>query len=148
MPEATGSTVIARPREAVFAFLADGENDRGWRDGVIDIRRTSGSGRGAVYEQGVKGPFGRRIAADYEITGFEPDRRIDFRTLAGPVRPRGTYELEPADGGTRVTFTLRADLHGAKKLMAPMVARTMRSEVAQLERLRETLERSDPVEGG
>ena len=148
MPEASASTVIARPREAVFAFLADGENDRRWRDGVIDIRRTSGSGRGAVYEQRVKGPFGRRIAADFEIIGFEPDRRIDFRTLAGPVRPRGTYELEPTDGGTRVTFTLRADLHGAKKLMAPMIARTMRSEVAQLESLRETLEGPDPVEAG
>ena len=148
MPEASASTVIARPREAVFAFLADGENDRRWRDGVIDIRRTSGSGRGAVYEQRVKGPFGRRIAADFEIIGFEPDRRIDFRTLAGPVRPRGTYELEPTDGGTRVTFTLRADLHGAKKLMAPMIARTMRSEVAQLERLRETLEGSDAAEAG
>ena len=148
MPEASASTVIARPREDVFAFLADGENDRRWRDGVIDIRRTSGSGRGAVYEQRVKGPFGRRIAADFEIIGFEPDRRIDFRTLAGPVRPRGTYELEPTDGGTRVTFTLRADLHGAKKLIAPMIARTMRSEVAQLERLRETLEGPDPVEAG
>ena len=148
MPEATGSTVIARPREAVFAFLADAENDRRWREGVIDIRRISGSGRGAVYEQRVKGPFGRRIAADFEITAFEPDRRIDFRTVAGPVRPRGTYMLEPADGGTRVTLTLRADLHGARKLMAPMVARTMRSEVAQLDRLRETLEGSDPVEGG
>ena len=148
MPEASASTVIARPREDVFAFLADGENDRRWRDGVIDIRRTSGSGRGAVYEQRVKGPFGRRIAADFEIIGFEPDRRIDFRTLAGPVRPRGTYELEPTDGGTRVTFTLRADLHGAKKLMAPMIARTMRSEVAQLERLRETLEGPDPAEAG
>jgi uncharacterized protein YndB with AHSA1/START domain len=148
MPEASASTVIARPREAVFAFLADGENDRRWRDGVIDIRRTSGSGRGAVYEQRVKGPFGRRIAADFEIIGFEPDRRIDFRTLAGPVRPRGTYELERTDGGTRVTFTLRADLHGAKKLIAPMIARTMRSEVAQLERLRETLEGSDAAEAG
>jgi uncharacterized protein YndB with AHSA1/START domain len=141
MPEATHSTVIARPREAVFAFLADGENDPRWRDSVIDIRRKSGAGRGAVYEQGVKGPFGRRVAADYEITGFEPDRRIDFRTLAGPVRPLGTYRLEPADGGTRVTFTLRCDLRGAKKLMAPMVSRTMRSEVAALDRLRAVLEK-------
>jgi carbon monoxide dehydrogenase subunit G len=140
MPEASGSTVVDRPQEEVFAFLADGENDARWRSGVVDVRRRSGDGLGAVYEQGVKGPFGRRVAADYEITAFEPTRRIDFRAIAGPVRPHGTYRLESADGGTRVTFRLRCDLNGAKKLMAPMVGRTMRSEVGQLDRLREVLE--------
>ena len=142
MPEATGSTVVARPQGEVFAFLADGENDVRWRSGVLEVRRRSGTGAGTIYEQWVKGPFGRRVAADYEITGFEPERRIDFRAIAGPVRPQGTYRLESADGGTRVTFALRCDLRGAKKLMAPLVGRTMRSEVAQLERLREELEKS------
>ena len=33
MPEATGNTVIARPREAVFAFLADAESS-GFVNGV------------------------------------------------------------------------------------------------------------------
>ncbi|HEX3316411.1 MAG TPA: SRPBCC family protein [Solirubrobacteraceae bacterium] len=143
MPEASRSTVIARPQDEVFAFLADGENDRRWRRGVVDVGRRSGEGRGAIYEQGVKGPLGRRVAADYEITGFEPARRIDFRAIAGPMQPHGTYRLESADGGTRVTFTLRCDLSGAKKLMTPMVGRTMRSEVAQLERLRDVLEQPD-----
>jgi uncharacterized protein YndB with AHSA1/START domain len=107
---------------------------------VLDIRRKSGHGRGAIYEQGVKGPFGRRVPADYEITSYEPDRRIGFRAIAGPVRPEGSYELTPADGGTRVTFTLRAEPRGLAKLMSPMVAKTMRSEVAQLDRLRAVLE--------
>ena len=140
MPEATNSVEIARPPMEVFAFLADGTNDRRWRGGVIDIRLASGSGLGAVYQQGVKGPFGRRVAADYEITAFEPEQRIGFRAIAGPVRPEGSYELQPVDGGTRVTFSLRCAPRGLAKLMTPMVARTMRSEVAQLNRLREVLE--------
>jgi hypothetical protein len=125
----------------VFAFLADKSNDRRWRAGVLDIRLRSGSGRGAVYEQGVKGPFGRRVPADFEITAFEPDRLIGFRAIAGPVRPQGSYELEPSERGTRLTFSLSCELSGAKKLMTPMVAKTMRPEVAQLDRLREVLER-------
>jgi carbon monoxide dehydrogenase subunit G len=140
MPEAAGTIEIRRPVDEVFAFLSEGENDRRWRSGVLDIRRKSGHGRGAVYEQGVKGPFGRRVPADYEVTVFEPDRRIGFRAIAGPVRPEGSYELASVDGGTRVTFALRAEPRGLAKLMAPMVARTMRTEVAQLDRLRAVLE--------
>jgi uncharacterized protein YndB with AHSA1/START domain len=141
MPEATGSVHIARAPTDVFAFLADGTNDRHWRAGVIDVRLKSGHGTGAIYEQGVKGPFGRRIPADYEITAFEPERRIGFRAIAGPVRPEGSYELQPADGGTKVTFSLHCSPSGLAKLMTPMVAKTMRSEVGQLDRLREVLER-------
>jgi hypothetical protein len=124
----------------VFAFLSQGENDLRWRSGVLDIRRKSGEGRGAIYEQGVKGPFGRRVPADYEVTVFEPDRRIGFRAIAGPVRPEGSYELTPVDTGTRVKFALHAEPRGLAKLMTPMVARTMRAEVAQLDRLRTVLE--------
>jgi uncharacterized protein YndB with AHSA1/START domain len=141
MPEATGTVDIRRAPADVFAFLAEGENNSRWRSGVLDIRRSSGEGRGAVYEQGVKGPFGRRVAADYEITDYEPDRRLGFRAIAGPVRPEGSYEVTPLNGGgTRVTFSLRCSLSGLAKLLTPMVARTMRSEVAQLDRLRAVLE--------
>jgi uncharacterized protein YndB with AHSA1/START domain len=141
MPEAQGTVEIGRSPAEVFAFLSEGENDREWRSGVLDIRRKSGHGRGAVYEQGVRGPFGRRVPADYEITAYEADRRIGFRAIAGPVRPEGSYELTPLDsGGTRVTFALHAAPRGLAKLMSPMVAKTMRSEVAQLEGLRAVLE--------
>jgi uncharacterized membrane protein len=140
MPEATNTVHIGRPTAEVFAFLADGTNDRQWRSGVLDISRKSGSGQGAIYTQGVKGPFGRRVPADYEVTDFEPDQRIAFRAIAGPVRPEGSYVLEPSNGGSRVTFSLRCSPSGFAKLMTPMVARTMRSEVAQLDRLREVLE--------
>ena len=143
MPEATGTVEIRRAPSEVFAFLAEGENDRRWRSGVLDLRRKSGHGRGAIYEQGVKGPFGRRVPADYEITAFDPDRRLGFRAITGPVRPEGSYELTPAPAGTRVTFTLRCTPRGLAKLMTPMVAKTMRSEVAQLEQLRAVLE--DPA---
>jgi uncharacterized membrane protein len=139
MPEATNTVSIGRPAAELFAFLADGTNDREWRSGVLDVRLKSGRGAGAIYEQGVKGPFGRRIAADYEITKFEPDHQIGFRAIAGPVRPEGSYELEPIDGGTRLTFTLRCSPSGLAKLMTPMVAKTMRREVAQLDRLRTIL---------
>src|SRR5262249_41920880 len=140
MPAAEGSVVIDKPRSEVFAFVADHENDPKWRPGVADIKRASGEGQGAVYTQGMKGPMGRRIDADFEVTAYQPDTLLAFRTLAGPVRPVGSFRFEDADGGTRITFSLNASLGGAKKLMTPMVAKSMRSEVAALDNLKRLLE--------
>jgi uncharacterized membrane protein len=140
VPSAENSVVIDKPRSEVFAFVADHENDPKWRPGVADIKRASGEGQGAVYTQGMKGPMGRRIDADFEVTAYQPDTLLAFRTLAGPVRPEGSFRFEDADGGTRITFSLNASLGGAKKLMTPMVAKSMRSEVAALDNLKRLLE--------
>ena len=141
MPRATSSVTITRPVETVFAFVADGEKCTQWRPGVIDIKRDSGEGVGTRYTQGVQGPMGRRVAADYEVTLYEPSRRLEFQTTAGPVRPHGRYDLEAVDGGTRLTFTLDAELSGLRKLlMGSMVQKTMDSEVRALEELKRVLE--------
>ena len=87
MPEESHTITIARPVGDVFAFLANAENDKQWRGGVIEMTRTSGQGVGSTYRQIVAGPGGRRIDADVEITEFVADERIAFRTTNGPVRP-------------------------------------------------------------
>ena len=140
MPSANSEIVIKRPRDDVFAFLAGPENDPQWRSGVLDLKRVSGSGIGARYAQGVKGPGGRRIPADIEITELSPGEVIAFQTLTGPVRPRGRYELAAVDGGTRVRFALEADVKGLKRVMAPMVQKTMNNEVGQLDQLKRAME--------
>jgi hypothetical protein len=45
-------------------------------------------------------------------------------------------------------FTLAADLRGAKRLMAPLVARSMRREVQALERLKHVLDGATTVDAG
>jgi carbon monoxide dehydrogenase subunit G len=141
MPKASRSITIERPVAELFALVADGERSREWRPGVLDIRRVSGDGLGARYAQGVKGPMGRRIAADYEVTVLEPDRRIEFRAVAGPVRPHGRYDLEAIEGGTRLTFSLDAELSGLRGLlMVSAVQRSMDAEMRALDDLKWLLE--------
>ncbi len=143
MPAAEHQVSIARPVADVFAYVADGLNGPRWRPGVLDVALASGSGVGAVYKQGVRGPGGRRIDADYRVTAFEPNRRLAFEAIAGPVRPTGEYRFEATDGSTRLTFTLQAELGGIKKLlMGGAVQRTMDAEVAATERLKTILEAS------
>jgi uncharacterized protein YndB with AHSA1/START domain len=134
MLQSSHTTVVPKPPEEVFAFLADATNEQKWRSGVLDIAHESGEGVGARYRQGVKGPGGRRVAADFEFTAFEPPSRLAFTTVAGPVRPTGAFTLEPAEGGTRVTFSLQAEVTGLKKLvMGKAVAKTMEAEVRALD---------------
>jgi uncharacterized membrane protein len=141
MPSASNSITIERPAADVFAYVADGMNGPKWRPGILDIDLASGSGLGAIYRQGVKGPGGRRIAADYEITTFDPPRKLAFRAIAGPVQPTGEYTFEDADGRTRLTFALAVTLGGWKRLvMGRAVQQTMDAEVASLARLKAVLE--------
>jgi uncharacterized membrane protein len=141
MLTATNSVTIDRPVDSGFAFVADGTTAPRWRPGVLDIAFVSGSGVGATYRQGVRGPMGRRIAADYRITALVPNSRSEFEAIAGPVRPHGRYDFASVDGGTRVTFSLEADLTGWRKfLMGSMVDRTMTAETQSLARLKQVLE--------
>lgn len=141
MPEARHELTIPRPAGQVFAFVADGLNGPKWRSGILDIAHVSGSGVGTSYKQGVKGPGGRRVDADYQITVYEPNTRLAFKTTAGPVRPTGEYRFEEVDGGTRLTFALQAELGGIKKLlMSGAVQKTMDAEVAATEQLKSVLE--------
>jgi carbon monoxide dehydrogenase subunit G len=143
MPSATRTITINRPIQEVFAFLADGATARQWRSGVLDIEHVAGSGTGvgATYRQGVKGPGGRRIAADYRITASEPPTHLAFDAIAGPVRPHGEYRLERVDGGTRLTFSLAAELGLLKRLlMGRAVQRTMDAEMQATDTLKRVLE--------
>lgn len=141
MPSARHSVTINRPASEVFAFVAEGENAPRWRTGVLDIQRVSGQGVVAVYRQGVRGPGGRRVAADYQVTAYQPDTMLAFKTVAGPVRPTGEFRLEEADGATTLTLSLQADLAGVKRLfMSGMVQRTMDAEVAAIDNVKGLLE--------
>ncbi len=141
MPSARRTVVISRPVSEVFAFFADVANDHKWRSGVKEIRRESGDGVGARYYQRVAGPGGRSFPADFEVTGWEPDRRFAFRVVAGPLRPDGEYTFRPVDGGTELTFTLDAPLSGVKKmLMGSPAQHAMDSEMASLDKAKAVLE--------
>jgi len=145
MPAAERSITINRPVEDVFAFVVDGTKAMQWRPAVLDVARIGGEGLEATYRQGVKGPGGRRISADYEVYDVEPNRRIAFRTIAGPVRPTGGYRFEAVPEGTAVTFSLAAQLGWLKGLlMSGAVQSSMDGEMAALDNLKRILEGETP----
>jgi uncharacterized protein YndB with AHSA1/START domain len=141
MPHAERTIVVNRPAEEVFAFFADPANDRLWRPHVKEISAQGPASPGSRVHQVVEGPGGRGIAADIEVTAYEPPSRYAFQVVAGPARPRGEFRFAPSGTGTAVSFSLAAELGGWKKLlMSRPVQASMDGEMAGLDRAKALLE--------
>ena len=98
--------VIDRAIEDVFAFLADGENDKKFSPRVLEIAKTTDGppGVGTIYASTVK-DAGVKTQREFKLTQFEPPSRIRWSELSkNPVVvPEGGYDLERAGAGTRLT---------------------------------------------
>jgi len=136
---ATGSVVVPVPPAEVFALLADPR-----RHAEID---GSGTVQGVVdgpdrLELGSTFSVSMQMGASYRtrnrVVEFEPDRRIAWKHFA-PHRWR--YELEPVEGGTRVTETWDASRYTALTFLPVRAlgfpAKAQRGIDGTLQRLRE-----------
>jgi uncharacterized protein YndB with AHSA1/START domain len=128
------TTVVDRPIEEVFAFLADGTNDPKFSPRVLEIRKaTDGpTGVGTVYASTVK-DAGVKTKREFEITEFDPPRRIRWKELSKNLVtvPEGGYDLAPEGEGTRITLTNTFEGRGLGKLIMPLALRGARSSADQ-----------------
>jgi carbon monoxide dehydrogenase subunit G len=136
------SIVINRPLDEVFASLADLESNVKWRSGTVEAQQTSTGpiGVGTTYRM-VNSVFGRRLEGEAEVTEFEPNRKFVTKTRSG-YSIEAERIFEPVEGGTRVTFVVKADLAGFFQLAEPLVAgmgkRRLEGDVADLKDLIES----------
>lgn len=116
------SVVISRPVEDVFDFMADPENDMKWQSGVLDSRKTSEGPKGVGTTEESEIQFlGRRIKSTLEVTQYEPNRKIQYKTTSGPIPFEAKYILNSlADGDTKVTIDAEGDVGGFFKLAEPL----------------------------
>ena len=142
MAHAERTVTVNRSPNEVFDFILEGKNNPIWRPAVADIVKLPGtpSGVGAAFKQGMKGPGGRRIDADYKIVECDRPRQIKFEVTAGPARPNGNYSLAAQGSSTILTFVLDFQPKGLAKLMDGMIQKQMEEEVATLENLKKHLE--------
>jgi uncharacterized protein YndB with AHSA1/START domain len=126
-----GTSVIARPPEEVFDFLADGANDRKFSPRVLEIEKVTDGpvGAGTVYRSTVK-DAGMKTKREFEITEFERPTRIRWaeRSKNLVTASAGGYDLEPVEGGTRLTVFNELEGHGFGKLVLPLALRAARKD--------------------
>jgi uncharacterized protein YndB with AHSA1/START domain len=133
---------IDRPVEEVFAFLVDTRNDPVWMAHVVEVGRNADLPiePGLEIDETIKF-LGKRLPVTMRVTEHDPPRRSAIELVGSPVPGRGSYELEPAGDGTRLTATLETDAHGFFKLAEPVFARMARRDfVGNFATLKDLLE--------
>jgi uncharacterized membrane protein len=94
---------VGAPRHEVFAFFAAFENFPRFMSHVRAVRRT-GEGR---WHWVVDGPAGAATEWDAEVTAFEPDEVVAWRTVPGArVESAGIVRFEDERDGTRLDVRL------------------------------------------
>jgi len=125
------STVIDRPIEEVFAFLADGENDKKFSSRVLEIGKTTDGppGVGTVYKSTVK-DAGMKSKREFEIIEFDQPNRIRWteRSKNMITVPEGGYDLRSMGENTELRFFNEFEGHGFGKLLVGVALRGARKQ--------------------
>lgn len=142
MGSADITLMIDRAAKDVFAVLADVSLNARWSSTSVEGRQTSPGpvGLGTTAHE-ISRFAGRRIEVDSTIVDFEPDRRLGYVTSGGPFPFKGTFEVEPTGGGTRLMATFDASPVGmlrlADRLITMLGKRQLGRDLATLKRLME-----------
>lgn len=135
---------IRRPREEVFAFLADLENVPRWNPAIeVTEKITPGAvGIGTTYHQVRSVP--RPSEEEFEIVVFDPPRRLTIDGEIATFRGRIGYTLEVIDAGTKLTNWVELEPSSIlSRVLVPLAASQIEAAVASnLERLKQILERT------
>ncbi|MFE2056982.1 SRPBCC family protein [Streptomyces sp. NPDC059446] len=123
---------IDRPAAEVFAFLADGENDRKFSPRVQDIVRTPHGPTevGTVFRSTVK-DAGMKTRREFRISDLVAPTRIRWNELSTNLvtAREGGYDIEPlADGRTRVRIFNDLEGHGVGKLLVGLAVAAARKD--------------------
>lgn len=136
------STVINRPIEEVFGFLANLENDLKWRREWVGARNTSDGSLGVGATFRLTGELlGRQIPTVYEVIEYEPNRIAAWKAVSGPLPLTFRRTFEGVEGGTRVNIRYEAEVRGFFKLVMSLLAGTVkRQHEGDLHKVKELME--------
>lgn len=133
---------IGRPADEVFEYFADASNNPAWQNGMLSCEWVTEppAGVGSRYRQHAKFA-GRDVISIFEVTDYEPGRRIRIETIESTFPIQVTRTVEP-DGDDRCI--VRASITGGPSVPWPIsvLARRMaqRSVDADYDRLKALLE--------
>ena len=151
MATSRGSVEIACSPEEAFRYSTDISVRPAWQQPVdeISVETPGPTGVGTRVRE-VRKVQGRAQTFPWVFTDFRPPQTWSFRTLAGPVRPRGTMTFTRLDGGrrTRAVFEMEFEGHGLGWLLVPLARRGAPSQIeGDLAGLKRRLETRSVADG-
>ncbi len=137
---------VDRPANDVFSFVADITRHPSWMGGTGAAAMTDGPVQ-AGYRYRYQSEEGE---LELEVTDFQPGRSFSARTVSGPFRWAGTFEVEPdGDRRSRVRSSGSVRLTGIRRILEPfMGGEVRRREHEELVRLKALAEAPAGAMGG
>lgn len=113
---------INRPAAEVFEFFSDASNNPLWQKGMKSCVWTSEGrlGVGSTYDQEAEF-MGRPVRSSFEVTEFEPGRKISISTIESsfPIQVTRTVD-DLGDGRSRVRAEISGGPGGVMRLLSPL----------------------------
>ena len=128
MPVLREQIETSLPLVAAFAFVSDFANAQLWDPGVASSKQIDAGpvGVGTRYRLGVR-MRGKVAPMVYEVTVYEPDRRVVLRGSGSSVAAVDDIRFEAMPSGTRIDYTADIRLRGLMALATPFAGATFRS---------------------
>jgi carbon monoxide dehydrogenase subunit G len=140
------AVVISRPRDEVFAFIADARNRPRWDDSVDSEELTSPEpiGVGTTVRTNLRS-MGRDYEYTWQVVEHEPPDRQTIQSTFGPMDTTLVYQLDELDGQTSLRFSITGRPTGLLRLLQPLIARTAQRNLDKaFPRLKALLESGAP----
>lgn len=143
MVDVATEIVIHRPREVVASYAADPGNAPTWYTNIKAVSWESTPPLAVGSRLAFRARFlGRNLDYVYEFTELDPGTKLVMRTAQGPFPMQTTYTWADTEGSaTRMTLRNTGQPAGfsavVNLLMAPMMRRAMRKDLALLKQILE-----------
>jgi carbon monoxide dehydrogenase subunit G len=113
--------------KAAFDFMADVRNFARWDPGVESVSAVAGDGPGlgASYDVVVRAGL-RRLVLRYEVKEWDAPHRLLLVAETVLLQSVDEIKVEPADGGSVVTYDARLNLRGMLSLGDPLLGLAFR----------------------
>lgn len=134
------SAVINLPPDKVFAVVSDVNRFTEWQDGLVKANWTSAGtpGVGSTYLF-VTQFAGTRMDLPGEVITWNPPNGWTWKSNGGPFPVQGSYRLEQAGAGTRITMFSDSEPKGWMNAMRPLLKwmgeRTYKKSLTRLKTL-------------
>ena len=134
---------IARPIDEVFAFVTDPRLLPRWQKNTVEVEPlTPGPLREGTRIREVHKGLGTRMESIVEVAELRPTRRFALRVVSGPMPIHGSWDFQPVEGGTRLTFVGEGELTGPRRKVEWLVGGAVKRQmITHHRRLKRLLER-------
>lgn len=133
MVKIQGSTVIARPVEDVFDFVADERNEPRYNPRMTRAEKVTPGpvGTGTRWSATIESR-GRPLDMKIEVTDYTRPTRLGSTTSMSTAEIHGDMTFEPDPAGTRLSWSWELKPRGLFRVMGPLIALIGRRQEAEI----------------